>query len=267
MTLRAAHQLIDDAPRILDDPVAVQLVGEEGRAALSRADSRVHSPGARTLRAHVVIRSRHAEDRLQAAVSRGVDQYVILGAGYDTFAWRQPEWTHALRIFEIDHPASQAAKRDRLSAVGLGQPENLIFAAVDFEHETLRDGLARAGFDFSRPAFVSCLGVLMYLTEAAAYGVFDFVRTLAPGSEIVATFRSARDGEEVGASPLAQAAAAVGEPWLSQFDPFALQAKLLADGFSVVDLVSGAELEVRYALKRRDGIAPGRGISTVRAIV
>jgi methyltransferase (TIGR00027 family) len=220
MVLRAAHQLIDDSPRILDDPVAVQLLDPETRQRISLPGSRVATAEARTLRAHVVIRSRFAEDCLADAAGRGVQQYLLLGAGYDTFAYRQPAWAHSLRIFEVDHPASQDAKRKRLEQCSIAIPTNLTYAPIDFEVDTLAAGLARAGFDPQLPTFVSCLGVLMYLTQQAAYSVFDFVHTLTPASEIVATFHSVRRDAPTTDSPLGQSAGAAGEPWLSHFDPF-----------------------------------------------
>jgi methyltransferase (TIGR00027 family) len=266
MVLRAAHQIIDDQPRILDDPVAVRLLDDATLSQMRAPESRLHLVGARRLRAHVVIRSRYAEDQLALAVQRGVTQYLLLGAGYDTFAYRQPAWAAALRVFEVDHPTSQQAKRDKLAAVGVHVPGNVTYAPIDFEVDTLHAGLERAGFDFAQPTFISCLGVLMYLTEAAVYEIFDFVATLPKGSEIVATFRSRRDGEGPGDSALAKAAASVGEPWLSDFDPWELRQEL-EQRFGQVTLVSGAELEVMYALHRRDGVTPGRSISTVRAEV
>src|SRR5271154_382626 len=145
--VRAAHQLIDDEPRILADPVVVRLVGQQTIEQI-RADASLRSnPRFAAFRAHIVLRNRYAEDCLMEAAARGVRQYVLLGAGYDTFAFRQTEWAQALTIFEVDHPATQGAKRDLLGSNGVEIPANLRFAAIDFENESLKDGLLRAGFD------------------------------------------------------------------------------------------------------------------------
>lgn len=266
MILRAVHQLIDEEPRILDDPVAVRLIDAATRAdILSRGETaRTQSGEFAALRGHVVVRSRYAEDRLAEAIERGVRQLVVLGAGYDTFAYRQPDWAHQLSIFEVDHPATQEAKRQHLTAAGVAIPANVRFAAIDFEQETLAGGLEHAGFDPAVPTFISCLGVLVYLTREAVIGIFDFARSLAAESEIVCTFRSKREARR---SDLAAAVAAMGEPWLSEFDPFALEAELRAMGFGEVTLVSGAELEVRYALRRRDGVRPPAKMMMLSAIV
>jgi methyltransferase (TIGR00027 family) len=191
----------------------------------------------------------------------------VLGAGYDTFAVRQPDWARVLRIFEVDHAASQQAKRDRLAAANIPVPSNVTFAAVDFEHETLVNGLLRSGFDLEQPAFVSCLGVLVYLTAEAVEGVFRFAASLTSGSEIVATFRARPGEDEAGESPVGTAAAAAGEPWISNFDPDALLEQLRRMGFSDVSLITGPELEVRYALRRTDGLHPPRRMTMVSAKV
>ena len=167
--LRAAHQSVDGQPKILDDPIAPLLPGERGRLGLIERRDELFTPGALGLRAHVLLRSRFAEDQLALAVARGIRQYVLLGAGLDTFAYRQPYWAAAaepvLRIFEVDQPASQQIKRERVAAANIPVPGNLTYAAVDFEHEPLLAGLTRTGVATSEPAFFSWLGVSMYLTE------------------------------------------------------------------------------------------------------
>src|SRR3569833_2473723 len=164
--LRAAHQLIDAPPPILDDPVIVRLLGPDAEARIRSEVERAQSAPARGIRSHVKLHSRYTEDRLHAAVGRGVDQYVLLGAGLDTFAYRQPHWARSLTIIEVDHPSSQADKRRLLATAGVDVPSNVRYADVDFEHETLADGLRRAGVDFQRPTFFSWLGVTMSLTRA-----------------------------------------------------------------------------------------------------
>ncbi len=127
---------------------------------------------------HVVVRSRFAEDCLEAAFERGVRQYVILGAGLDTFAWRQPAWASGLRIFEVDQAGSQQDKQDRVARAGLAAPPNLVFVPVDFETEPLGQCLSGAGVDLRAPVFFSWLGVTPYLDEAA---IDDVLRVVAGG--------------------------------------------------------------------------------------
>ena len=161
---RAAHQIFD-RPRVLEDPVALAIVGERGVAEIRGAALRYGLPPSRYLRAFLVARSRVAEEALAAALSCGVRQYVVLGAGLDTFAYRNPYPTSALKVFEVDHPATQEWKRRQLAAAGLAIPESLTFVPVDFESEALAARLSSAGFRAGEPAFFSWLGVTMYLTR------------------------------------------------------------------------------------------------------
>ena len=147
--LRALHQVID-YPRILDDPLAVTIMGDGTRYLQAAADRQAHA-----LRAFIALRSRYAEDRLAAAVERGVRQYVILGAGLDTFAYRNPHAERGLKVFEVDHPATQRWKRAQLAAVVFPLPPSLSFAPVDFETQDLARQLRAAGFDSSEPAHSS----------------------------------------------------------------------------------------------------------------
>src|SRR5580700_6523867 len=140
---RAAHQLLDE-PKVLDDPLALRIIGTEAAAAL-RSDPKEDHVFARAFRAFMAARSRYAEDELARAVEVGVTQYVILGAGLDTFAYRNPH--PGLRVFEIDHPATQTWKREQLQSAGIAVPVGLTFVPVDFEGQTLADGLGRAGLD------------------------------------------------------------------------------------------------------------------------
>ncbi|MEP6561388.1 MAG: class I SAM-dependent methyltransferase [Nakamurella sp.] len=264
--LRAAHQLVDGQPRILDDPIAPLLLGARGRQAITDRRAELFTPGALGLRAHVLLRSRFAEDQLALAVSAGIRQYVILGAGLDTFGYRQPEWASsaepALGIFEVDQPASQLVKRDRVAAAELTPPSNLTYAAIDFEHEPLLGGLARTGVDIHRPAFFSWLGVSMYLTREAVGAVLRAVAAFPPSTQLVFTFAQPR-----GAGPsLADRAAQVGEPWLSFFEPAELEQLLRDSGFTTctfLDPTAAAE----YFIGRTDSLAPPRRISIATATV
>ena len=131
-----------------------------------------------------MLRSRFSEDRLEEAAAKGVTRYILIGAGFDSFALRQPLWARALKIVEVDHPATQSAKRERIARAGLSEPENLIFARADFEREELGEVLARCGIGPGEPAFFSWLGVTMYLEEAAIDATLRAIAGFAPGSEV-----------------------------------------------------------------------------------
>ena len=250
--LRAAHQLFETQPLILDDPVALSLLGPGALQRIKDTMEHYRTPESIALRASVVLRSRFAEDRLAAAVLRGITQYVILGAGFDTFALRQPTWAQALKILEVDHPGTQAMKRSYLSAAGLAMPENAAFANIDFEHESLHDGLRRYHVSMDEPTFFSWLGVTMYLKEDAIDAVLQSVATFPAGSEIVLTFRPPPGDSP---SPLAQITANLGEPWVSYFEPDALEAKLRSAGFPKVEFLSPTEAEALY-FRQRPGDLP-----------
>jgi methyltransferase (TIGR00027 family) len=219
------------------------------------------------LRASIAARSRFAEDSLEAAVARGVRQYVILGAGLDSFAYRNPFSAGGLRVFEVDHPATQAWKRDRLREAGVEVPGPLTFAPVDFEKETLADGLARAGFAADVPSFFSWLGVTVYLTRSAVMATLAYVASrTAPGSEIVFTFLEDSDASER-ASSIRDRARAHGEEWLSFFEPADLALSLRRLGFTVVEHFDAAGVNRRYFGDRRDGLRVAHGGHLMKARV
>jgi methyltransferase (TIGR00027 family) len=271
--LRAAHQLLDAAPLVLEDAVSLQLIGPESAARITHDSAPFQSPAVRALRAHVVLRSRFAEDRLAAAVNRGVTQCIILGAGFDTFAFRQPEWARALRVIEVDQPASQTLKRERLAAAGVDTPPNVTFASIDFEQESLRDGLHRHHVSIAEPTFLSWLGVTVYLTESAVDAVLQTVVEFPAGSEIVFTFTQPRASDPSGSSgaangqTLAEAAASVGEPWQTYFTPDALEQKLRSFGFANVDFLEAAKAREIYFADRSDELQPPMRTSIVSALV
>jgi methyltransferase (TIGR00027 family) len=268
--LRALHELYDDAPKILSDPIIPLLLDKE---VLQKAKANLEwyqDPLTTALRSHVVLRSRYAEDSLHEAVISGVHQYVILGAGFETFAYRQPAWADPLRIFEVDHPASQRAKVERLRLTGVSLPPNLEFVSADFETTSLRDILSHSSLDFTAPAFFSCLGVLVYLAEESAKAIFQVTASFPKLSEIVFTFSQGNlaSRDERGSRPaLAESAAAVGEPWRSYHDPDVLRRELFEIGFSGVSFLSPQEAKDRYYRDRCDGLPPPRRISIARAVV
>jgi methyltransferase (TIGR00027 family) len=248
--LRAAHQLLDAPPRILDDPIALQLLGQGAAQHINAMAEHYHTPGAQALRAHVVLRSRFAEDRLAAAVGRGITQYVMLGAGFDTFALRQPAWAKSLKILEVDHPGTQSVKRTHLAQAGLEVPANTALAHIDFEHEALLDGLLRHHISLKERTFFTWLGVTMYLCEAAIETVLLSIAAFPPGSEIVLTFLEPPDSRSHAAqealTKLAQRVDSVGEPFVSYFEPAAIEKKLCDAGFTKVEFLLPAEAEARY---------------------
>jgi len=287
--MRAAHTRCD-SPRLIDDAWGDRLVAAEEKAGLYRRVLAVATPEARTrllalgseqavldatLRAHptyggVIIRSRYAEDALAAAVTRGVAQYVLIGAGFDSFSVRQPPWAHGLTIFEVDRPASQAMKRQRLADCAAQVPPNVHFVAADLSAEPLPAALARSGFSPRRPAFFSWLGVTIYLTREANLATLRGVAMAgAPGSELVFTYIDQRILES-SAPPMQEmrsARAADGEAWISGFDPTSLAAELRSVGLELLEDLSGASLRERYCAERRDGLSPGIAGHVARARV
>jgi len=258
---RAVHQLMDE-PKIFDDPFALRIVGREG---LSELQSDPYQSEATRLslylRALVAARSRYAEGQLAIAVERGVRQYVILGAGLDTFAYRSPYPERALRVFEVDHPATQAWKRARLKEVGIPLPIDLTFAPVDFEKQTLADGLRGAGYDPSLSAFFSWLGVTPYLTIEAVMTTLRFIASAPKGSGVVFDYAtspsSLSPAQRLVIDAMASRVAAAGEPWRTFFDPAKLMEDLLAMGFRHAGDIGPEEINARYFKDRTDGLRVG----------
>ena len=204
-----------------------------------------------------ILRIRYAEDRLQEAVAAGAAQYVILGAGLDTFSLRQGELAERLRIYEVDHPASQAMKRDRLIAINGSVPANLVLVPVDFETDRLDEQLTGAGFDTGTPAFFSWLGTTYYLTREAIRDTLERITAVAAtGSRIVLDYKYPRrlvpEQWLLFADKLDQFVAKRGEPMLSTFAPEELTAELERDGFTELDTVTPEEQARRYLEGRTD---------------
>jgi methyltransferase (TIGR00027 family) len=268
-TLRAVHQLFDEEPKILNDPIVLRLLDSSTLEQIHLNANKFRTPRMKALRSHIVLRSRYTEDRLAEAVDNGVQQYLILGAGLDTFPYRQPPWARVLRIFEVDHSASQRSKRERLALPGIEVPSNVELIACDFETTSLRDCLRKSSFDFGKPAFLSWLGVTMYLSTDAIDAVFRFVSSLPRLSEIVFTFASsASTAKESCREPsIAAVAAAQGEPWRTHFEPNDLAQKLHGLGFSTVSFLSASEADTRYFRGRHDGLHAPRKVGIVTATV
>jgi methyltransferase (TIGR00027 family) len=263
--LRAAHQLLDGDPKLLSDPVILQLLDPGHIEEIKARASQFQHPETLRLRSRIALRSRYAEDRLMLAYARGIRQYLLLGAGLDTFAWRQPEDLDGLEIFETDHPATQEQKRQRLSRAGLTIPVNCQMIAVNFETETLEEALRKSSFDFHTPCFISWLGVTVYLSKEAVDAVFQFVSTLPKGSELVFTFAQERVARFM--SHTATRAAEAGEPWQTYFRPEDLSRRLYELGFSSVHFLEPEEARRKYYIKRNDGLTGPSLASIASAIV
>jgi methyltransferase (TIGR00027 family) len=260
---RAAHQILERG-RIFADPLALPILGEDAEALVREAEG---DPSRRRLRLFIAVRTRFAEDALASAVERGVRQVVVLGAGLDTFAYRNP-FGDRLRIFEVDHPATQAWKRQRLAEADIPWPASLTFAPIDFERETLAEGLAAAGFDPAQRTFFTWLGVVPYLTEEAAWSTLRFIASLPNGAHVAFDYSDPPDllPSEMRASHDRRAAyvAELGEPWMNYFESEKLRAGLMALGFSEIEDLGPPQIASRY-FPNRAGSLPDRGGHIIHA--
>ncbi len=255
---RALHAQIDPAPHVFEDEVGLRLVAPDEKWR-DRPDM---DPGfTKPFRASIVARARFIEDLVLEQVDRGIGQYVILGAGLDTFAQRRPEMGARLKIFEVDQPGPQAWKRQRLVDLGFGVPDWLRFVSVDFEAgEAWRERLRSEGFDYARPAVVASAGVSMYLTKDAITSTLRQVAALAPGSTFAMTFMlpfELADSEvRPGLESAEKGARASKTPFISFFTPTQMLALAREAGLSHVQHVSAAALTQRYFSDRTDGLRP-----------
>lgn len=259
---RAAHLVVDGEPVIFADTLASALLGERAEELLSYHTSHGTHPVLAGARAQVTCRSRYTEDALARATGRGVTQYVILGAGLDSFAYRSggPTGGRRVRVFEVDHPATQDWKRRALADARVPVPDGVTFAPADLAADGLPGLLAAAGFDSSAPALVSWLGVTMYLTRDAIAATLAAVGALAPGTEIIADYMLPVElRDEAGAvygSLVAQASAERGEPWLSCFAPDELAGLARAAGFGAVRDVPQRDTIPAELWQRSDSLCP-----------
>jgi methyltransferase (TIGR00027 family) len=266
---RALHVQADPPPHVIEDEVGLALAapGDDWRR---RPD--MDPAGTSRYRAGIVARARFVEDLLAEQAGRGVGQYVVLGAGLDTFVQRRPELAARYRVFEIDRPGPQAWKRRRLAELGFGVPGHLRLVPVDFESgASWWDQLLAAGFDANRPAVVASTGVSMYLTREANAATLRQLTALAPGSTLVMTFLlplDLLDEEERPYCAAAKAAAeAAGTPFLSLFAPQDMVALAHEAGFHDVRHVSAPMLNARYFADRGDGLRTSSGEELVVATV
>jgi methyltransferase (TIGR00027 family) len=245
---RAAHQLYDQ-PVVFADPLALRILSDDCAAQVrGRFEQENRNPWARGLRAFLAARSCFAEEELAKAVARGVRQYVVLGAGLDTFACRNPY--PDLQVFEVDFPDTQVWKRARLRHAGLEIPPSLHFAPVDFERHSLEDGLNEGGFLRTEAAFFSWLGVVPYLTRPAAFGTLQFIAAMPHGTGVVFDYTIPREMmgemERNVFDELAARVARAGEPFRLFFDPAQLADELRALGFTEIEDLDVAAVRARW---------------------
>jgi len=250
---RAAHQVLERG-NIFSDPLATRILGADGLdAAVHRAQ---HDPSGRRLRLFIAVRTRFAEDSLTASIEGGVRQVVVLGAGLDTYAYRA-SLPSSVRVFEVDHPATQAWKRQRLAEVGISIPQHLTYAPLDLERESLAEGLGSAGFDSALPTFFTWLGVVPYLTPEAVFSTLGFIARLPGGAQVVFDYSNpshptADDADAAAARQnLAARVASLGEPFRCFFETDELHAKLEGLGFTEIEDLGPELILERYFGMRR----------------
>ena len=257
--LRAAHQVLDGNPKILDDPLAVGFVEGAEETDIKSNLQRYQSPPLVQARAWFAMRHRFTEDCLAQAMAEGITQYVILGAGLDTFAYRPAQAATPLQIYEVDYPATQDWKIERLAALDITPPEHVSYVPVDFENQNLTQGLAQSTFDFSAPVFFSWLGVTMYLERRAVYATLKEIIALPPSSRVVFDFElddAALEGQVKSSIAKASASAARrGEPWKSRFKALELEDTLRTMGFGAVSYFDSSQAEKNYFTGRADGLS------------
>jgi methyltransferase (TIGR00027 family) len=247
--IRAAHTRLDPHP-LIDDPWGDRLVPESVKHAMASPNEALDESLKRSPSyANVIMRTRYAEDALQAAVCKGVSQYVLIGAGFDSFSLRRPAYSANLQIFEIDFPATQGLKIERIDACGIVLPDAVHFIAADLSQESVAAALVRSTFDTKRLTFFSWLGVTMYLTREANLATLRSIASCSPaGSEVVFTYLDERvfQARPESFRALEQRVATIGEPFLSGFNPAELGGNLAACGLNLVEDLSGSEAAARY---------------------
>ena len=262
---RAAHQLFDKT-LVFADSLAAHILGEEEKLHSAAADYR--TPFALAFRSAVVARSRYCQDSMAAALTRSLGQVVILGAGLDTTAYRGV-LPGDVKVYEVDHPATQAWKKARLRAAGIAIPPSTAFIPIDFDKTTLLDGLRSGLVDLAQPTFFSWLGVTYYLPAKTVIATLAAIGSLAAGGEIVFDYfeppQNYRLEERPGLDSFGKEAVAAGEPWKSFFEPAAMAAKLGACGFAPIEDSDSDAMAARYFAGRADGLIPTGPMRFVRA--
>jgi methyltransferase (TIGR00027 family) len=266
--LRAMHQLMDE-PRIFEDPLALTILGEAEREAILRTGMQSDDPMSKALRTALAVRSRLAEDEWASAQQKGVRQYVLLGAGLDTYAYRPS--SNGCRIFEVDLAATQQLKRDALRAAGIEVPATVSYVSTDFERDNPSAALAGAGFDLKAPAFFSWLGVTPYLEEQAVFRTIDFIAGCATGSAVVFDYivqpSLLAPMERMGLEMLGARLAENGEPLKTFFDPVRLEEQMRLRGYGMAASIRPEQLTERYLNNRADGAQAGNVTRLMHALV
>ncbi|TZF85556.1 class I SAM-dependent methyltransferase (plasmid) [Pedobacter sp. BS3] len=255
---RALHRQVDAEPHILEDEVGLQLI-----APPDGWQERPDMKFTKRLRASIIARARFIEDLIIEQSQQGISQYVILGAGLDTFAQRRPDIASKLHIYEIDQPDTQIWKQQRLTELGFGIPEGLHFVSVNFETSSWWEELLKAGFDISKPAVVACTGVTLYLTKEAISSTLRQIAMLAPGSTLAMTFYlpiELLDEEDQPMQEIAEKGArAAGTPFVSFFAPDEILAMAREAGFKDAKTISTKDMEQYYFTNRTDNLLPASG--------
>ena len=266
---RATHQMLD-SPKIFEDPLALRIIGPEAESRLRSSLAQFQKPAERAFRAAVMVRNRYAEDELARSIQRGVRQYVILGAGLDTFAYRNP--FPLLRVFEVDHPATQAWKRSCLEKATIPIPASVTYVSVDFERQMIIDALRQSGFKSDELTFVSFIGVVRYLSRETVMSVLtSIVSSMRAGSEVVFDFAPPPSQLE----RLREFTDEIIVNWRSKnngfrptyFDPAPLTRDLKRIGFADVQLFGPKEINARYCKDRTDGLRIQNRMHLVKARV
>ncbi len=266
---RAAHQMLD-SPKIFEDPLALRIIGPEAESSLRLSLAQFQKPAERAFRAAVMVRNRYAEDELARSIQRGVRQYIILGAGLDTFAYRNP--FPLLRVFEVDHPATQASKRSCLEKAAIPIPSSVTYVSVDFERQMMADALRQSGLKSDELIFVSFIGVVRYLSRETVISVLtSIVSSMRAGSEVVFDFAPPPSQLE----RLREFTDEIIVNWRSKnngfrptyFDPAPLTRDLRRIGFADVQLFGPKEMNARYCKDRTDGLRIQNRMHLVKARV
>ncbi len=266
---RAAHQMLD-SPKIFEDPLALRIIGPEAESRLRSSLAQFQKPAERAFRAAVMVRNRYAEDELARSIQRGVRQYIILGAGLDTFAYRNP--FPLLRVFEVDHPATQASKRSCLEKAAIPIPSSVTYVSVDFERQMMADALRQSGLKSDELIFVSFIGVVRYLSRETVISVLtSIVSSMRAGSEVVFDFAPPPSQLE----RLREFTDEIIVNWRSKnngfrptyFDPAPLTRDLRRIGFADVQLFGPKEMNARYCKDRTDGLRIQNRMHLVKARV
>lgn len=267
---RAVHQLLDE-PIVFSDPFALPILGKHLAQIVEGDPYQFNDPMSRGVRAAAVVRSKAAEDMLEVSLNQGVGQYLVLGAGLDTYLLRNPGTNTNLRVFEVDHPATQTWKKEILQEQGLKVLDSVEFVAADFETVTLASALTSSTFRSDVPSCFSWLGVTVYLSKQAIFDVLNYVASLPKGSSITFDYRVApallHPIDQVIIDYAAKQFEMDGEPWQSFFHPQELQGEIAALGFRDLTDFSADELNARYFQKRKDGLRVGNGFRILRAVV